>query len=239
MRSKLVAIFLVVASALVTVACSSSTEIDQGDATKPSPTPTLAPTRYVAPTPTATPTPTSTPEPTVEQVFGISAVELYSERESNATRYDQNYKGKRIRISGLVGGVDGGQVSLVVDYETFRLLDTTVLASVELHDLPVDDQVKANKGEGFEAVCTVGNYVLGSIQLRDCSGGRAIDVAIETNSSSSTAGILIVGKDIEPGRYKSEVADRLIPICYWARLSDTDGELSSIVANDSVTEGSV
>ena len=239
MQSKFVATILVATLAIAIVACSSSTETEPGEATAPPPTPTLAPSPYIAPSPTVTSTPTAKPEPTVEQVLSISAIELYSERESNATRYDQTYKGKRVRINGLVGKVDGGQISLVVDHSTFSLLDTTLLASIELHDLPVRDQIKANKGEGFEAVCTVGNYILGSIQLRDCSNGEVVEIEMEPALGSSTSGILIVGKDIEPGLYKAEVAAGLIPLCYWARLSDTDGEFSSIIANDTVTEGTV
>ena len=239
----------------LTIACSSnetaeSTPVpstDQSSIATSVAAPTATQIPALQPSPTSAPEPTNTPIPTVEPLLRITAVELYGEREANATRYDVQYKGKKVRISGLVGKIDGGQISLVVDHATFNLLDTTFLESIELHDLPINDQIKANKGEGFEAVCTVGDYILGSIQLRDCADGEAVDLATETvpgetasrKTASSTAGTLIVGQDIEPGRYKAEVVDGLVPICYWARLSETDGELSSIIANNTAMEGSV
>ena len=53
------------------------------------------------------------------------------------------------------------------------------------------------------------------------------------------AGILIVGEDIEPGIYRSSVADGSRRSCYWERLSGVDGEFASIIANGSVGEGSI
>ena len=239
----------------LTIACSSnettvSTTVPPTDRSSIAPSvaaPTATQIPAIQPSPTSVPEPTNRPLPTVEPLLSITAVELYGEREANATRYDVQYKGKKVRISGLVGKIDGGQISLVVDHATFNLLDTTFLESIELHDLPINDQIKANKGEGFEAVCTVGDYILGSIQLRDCADGEAVELAAETvlgetasrKTASSTAGTLIVGQDIQPGRYKAEVVDGLVPICYWARLSETDGELSSIIANNTAMEGSV
>ncbi len=127
------------------------------------------------------------PAPTVERVLTVNAIDLYEAREQNATRYDLRYKGKRVRINGIVGDIDGGQIRLVVDVDSFRLLGTIFLESVDLHDLPVRDQVEANKGERFEAVCTVGNYVLGSINLVDCSQGRTLPRTTRSSSPAKTA----------------------------------------------------
>jgi hypothetical protein len=41
-------------------------------------------------------------------------------------------------------------------------------------------------------------------------------------------GILLVGTDLQPGRY---IATDL-SFCYWARLSDASGSLDAILAND-------
>jgi hypothetical protein len=41
-------------------------------------------------------------------------------------------------------------------------------------------------------------------------------------------GIYLVGVDIKPGTYRSGPN----PDCYWARLSDTNGDLDSILANN-------
>ena len=245
---------LVAGVLFTTIACSNSeipgsttAPLDRSSITTSAESPMTTRIPATEPSPTVAPQPTDTPLPTVEQIISLTAVELYGEREANATRYDVQYKGKSVRIKGFVGKIDGGQISLVVDHAAFSLLDTTFLESIELHDLPINDQVKANKGEGFEAVCTVGDYILGSIQLRDCTNGKVVQLSVETSTGSllpqdnpsSTAGTLMVGKEIEPGRYKTEVADGLVPLCYWARLSDTDGEMSSIIANNAVVEGSV
>lgn len=47
-------------------------------------------------------------------------------------------------------------------------------------------------------------------------------------------GWYIVGKDIEPGRYRSNVGSD-----YWARLNSFSGELGSIIANSAFDEGTV
>ncbi|MEU7026532.1 hypothetical protein AB0A60_07520 [Streptomyces sp. NPDC046275] len=49
-------------------------------------------------------------------------------------------------------------------------------------------------------------------------------------------GMYLVGEDIAAGTYRTAgaVEDDLIPNCYWARLKDASGELSSIIANDNV-----
>ncbi|MGW6393359.1 hypothetical protein ACWFR1_23270 [Streptomyces sp. NPDC055103] len=42
-------------------------------------------------------------------------------------------------------------------------------------------------------------------------------------------GVFLVGKDIQPGTYRSDGKDNAL--CYWARLSDTTGELGDIIAS--------
>ncbi|MCX2179005.1 hypothetical protein KV205_00440 [Streptomyces sp. SKN60] len=42
-------------------------------------------------------------------------------------------------------------------------------------------------------------------------------------------GVFLVGKDIQPGTYRSDGKDNVL--CYWARLSDTTGELGDIIAS--------
>ena len=112
--------------------------------------------------PASEPTEPATPPPV------ISAIELYQEREANATRYDLNYKGKWVQITGVVGGIDGGEVRLVVDMDSYRLLGQLFLNYIALDDLPQEDQARAEKGQEFTAVCKVGEYILGTINLRDC-----------------------------------------------------------------------
>ena len=106
-------------------------------------------------------------EPAIE-LIEISAVKLYAEREANATRYDKNYMGKWVRISGLVGKIDNGKVSLVTDEEAFSLLGTTFLDTIDLNDLPEEFQINTDVGSRVSATCKVGNYILGTINLDDC-----------------------------------------------------------------------
>lgn len=53
-------------------------------------------------------------------------------------------------------------------------------------------------------------------------------------------GTFPVPGEVTPGTYKSDGPDRggVIPMCYWARLSGTSGELGEVIANGN-TEGPV
>ena len=97
----------------------------------------------------------------------ITAKDLYAEREANATRFDQQRKGKWVRVSGLIGEIDSGEIRLVVDEDSFNLLGIA-LETVNLHDLPSEVQASVNKGERFTATCRVGDFFITSMQLRDC-----------------------------------------------------------------------
>ena len=112
----------------------------------------------------------SATETVVEAVpsFVITAQELYDEREANATRYDANFKGKLIRVSGQVVVIDGGDVTLGVDPGFGLGLDTTGLSGVDLTGLTQQEQISLDKGDQVSAMCKVGDYILGSIRLRDC-----------------------------------------------------------------------
>ena len=78
---------------------------------------------------------TSKPAPTEVPVLSISAQDLYDAREANATRYDAQYKGKRVRVSGQVVKIDGGDVTLGVDATGFGI-DTMGLFGVDLTTSP-------------------------------------------------------------------------------------------------------
>ena len=53
------------------------------------------------------------------------------------------------------------------------------------------------------------------------------------------SGTHLVGKDIQPGTYRTEVKAGLFGICYWERLAGLSGGFEDIIANDAVGEGSV
>lgn len=109
----------------------------------------------------------SDPEPEATPI-AISAEQLYQEREDNASRYDLNYQGKWVRVTGLVGEIDGGEVRLVVDRESYNLLGGLFLDYVALNDLSQEEQASAVKDQQFTVTCKVGNYILGTINLDDC-----------------------------------------------------------------------
>ena len=65
----------------------------------------------------------------------------------------------------------------------------------------------------------------------------------KTPSKEVGAGVHKIGEDIPAGRYTTTVPDGSFAHCYWARLKDDAGDLSSIIANDNLigagTKGSL
>ena len=45
-------------------------------------------------------------------------------------------------------------------------------------------------------------------------------------------GTYIVGINIQPGTYRGQAGTQITESCYWARLKDVSGGISSIIAND-------
>lgn len=56
-----------------------------------------------------------------------------------------------------------------------------------------------------------------------------------SRSTGIPEGTHVVGRDVEPGEYRTEGPEG-DNFCYWSRLSDTTGTVASIIANDA-TEG--
>lgn len=102
-----------------------------------------------------------------ERVETLTAQALYDAREENATRFDDRYLGKRIRIRGQVVKIDNDRVTLGVDATGFGI-DDSGLFGVDLNGLPRDVQAGLNRGQRFTAVCEVGNFIIGTIMMEDC-----------------------------------------------------------------------
>ncbi len=115
--------------------------------------------------PTPEPEPTAIPIPAPD----VTAVALYQERKDNATRFDLQRKGKRVRITGMVGQVEDGDIRLVVDRESYRVLGSIFIEFIALKDLPAEVQASVDKNQQFTATCKVGEYVLGTMNLEDCT----------------------------------------------------------------------
>ena len=121
-----------------------------------------APRAKTAPAATAVPTATSVPlaEVTPDQLLG--------EREANAVRYDAQYKGKQVRITGEVEKIE----------RRVSLISRSLIGGVDLKDLPDDDLISLNIGDVITATCRVGDYVLGTITLDRCNiEGSTLDSA--------------------------------------------------------------
>ncbi len=195
----------------------------------------LLPEAEDAPASEPTPPEPATPPPV------ISAIDLYQEREANATRYDLNYKGKWVQITGVVGAIEGGEVRLVAG--------GSFLSNVYLHDLSPQEQARADKWQEFTALCRVGNYILGTINLRDCRAAATpspTDTPTPTMTPEPTAmptptatpdntpktefgnGSYEVGVDIAPGTYRSEGPEDPFPLCSFARLKTAGASFADL-----------
>ena len=60
--------------------------------------------------------------------------------------------------------IDQGDVTLGVDLG----YGVQGMMAVDLEDLPQADQIKLDKGVQVSAVCRVGDYIIGTIRMRDC-----------------------------------------------------------------------
>ena len=140
-----------------------------------------APATEAEPTAAPQPSPTSAPvvsPPTEEPMPSVTAQQLHDERKANATRYDAQYKGNWVRISGQVTKIDGGDVFLGAD---------GFLNDVILQDLSQEEQIALDKGDTVTATCRVGNYILGSIFLEGCELHPTEMPAVEVRAPATEA----------------------------------------------------
>ena len=226
---------------LLITACGGQADVQTSDA----PAPTSAP-------PTAVP-PTATPKP----IESVTAQELYDAREANATRFDDQYKGKTVRVSGEVVQIEDGDVTLGIDRGYG--IDTSGLSGVDLKDLSKEEQISLDKGEQISAVCEVGNYIIGTMMMKKCKlDAPTDDVAVTAPQSKPTApaeppatpgpmataeptatpepklsldpGTHKVGTDIEAGVYAGTAGADIGEWCTWRRLSGVTGDSDEIIA---------
>ena len=165
---------------------------EEDEATTPTVEPVVVtlteePEESAQPTAQAEPTPEPTPRP-----VRISAEELWRERENNATRFDDTYKGKWVVVYGEVAEVDDGDVRLTVDSDSLGMdlsefgIDTSdidlglpLMAYIAMQDLPREQQAAPNAGDQFEATCKVEDFrAMGYevMYLGDCHSGRVVEL---------------------------------------------------------------
>jgi len=56
-----------------------------------------------------------------------------------------------------------------------------------------------------------------------------------SNPAQIGPGTYLIGRDIQPGRYRGQAGTDFLDSCYWGRLSDVSGELNGLLANDNAT----
>ena len=98
------------------------------------------------------------------QLETVSAHQLFAEREANATRFDDKYKGKRFNVTGTVSKIEGGKVYLCAGEIAFG----TCFEEIALEDLPRETQASLNKGQRITAACKVGNFIIMTMFMEDC-----------------------------------------------------------------------
>ena len=155
---------------LLITACAVESDVQTSDA----PPPTSAP-------PTAVP-PTATPKP----IESVTAQELYDAREANATRFDDQYKGKTVRVSGQVVTVEDGDVTLGIDLATasthMALSACTSMTSRRKNRSP---SIRANR---YPPSAKLGNYIIGTMMMKKCKlDAPTDDVAVTAPQSKPTA----------------------------------------------------
>ena len=57
----------------------------------------------------------------------------------------------------------------------------------------------------------------------------------DSNPAQIGPGTYLIGRDIQPGRYRGQAGTGFLDSCYWARLGDVSGELNGLLANDNAT----
>jgi hypothetical protein len=96
------------------------------------------------------------------------------------------------------------------------------------------DEIIANRNENdsYATVAISKNDV--GFESNGC-GEWTKDLSRVTDSTTTVAvdGTYVVGTDLKAGKWRSSGGE----FCYWARLKNFGGTLSSIIANDNVSGG--
>ena len=92
-----------------------------------------------------------------------AAVHLIQAREENASRFDLEWKGNRINVTGVVDRVDDGKIYLVAEGTFLTLWHW--MDSVK-KSRQVGTQLR--RRDEVEYACEVGDYVFGTVLMNDC-----------------------------------------------------------------------
>jgi hypothetical protein len=103
-------------------------------------------------------------EKDAEVAIDVTADELASAYKKNEIAGDQKYKGKKLRVTGVVDGID----SDITDSAVVRLKAKGEFLGVSARGLPKDEAAVLEKGKTVIFECTGAGEVISSPQLRDC-----------------------------------------------------------------------
>ena len=176
--------------------------------------PTTVPTETAIPEPTSTPTPkpptnTPTPKPpTATPVLGLFGPGTYLVGDDIQPGIYWGMGGE-----GIIGSCYWARLSnLSGEFDALIANENSVgQFYIEIKDTD----------EAFETACEI-------IQLEYAP-------VPETESFYDQPWNVLVGRDIQPGRYRGKAGADIMDSCYWARLRNVTGEFDSLIANDNAT----
>ena len=100
---------------------------------------------------------------------GVTATELWEEKQSNPVRFEKTYVSNEVTVTGEVWEVSRQRVDLVVNEKVYKSTGF-ILATVRLLGFSEEEILLMDKGKDITAVCTVEEndwfIVLGSCTLR-------------------------------------------------------------------------
>lgn len=104
------------------------------------------------------------PEPVAEAPVSVTAMELFSAYDANEVAADTAYKGKTLKVSGKVAGIDKDFTDTVI----VKLQTSNQFMDVMAYDVAPDVAGSLRKGQALTLTCRGEGRVMGSPVLRRC-----------------------------------------------------------------------
>jgi hypothetical protein len=159
----------IIVGAIGTVLLVAAGIVSAFSKTPPASTTTHAPTGAAAAEPKRAPAdparaPEPKPEPVAEAPVSVTAMELFSAYDANEVAADTAYKGKTLRVSGKVAGIDKDFTDTVI----VKLQTSNQFMDVMAYDVAPDVAGNLRKGQALTLTCRGEGRVMGSPVLRRC-----------------------------------------------------------------------
>lgn len=101
------------------------------------------------------------PAPAVE----VSATQLFQDYDANEVAADQKYKGKRLKVTGSVAGINKN----AFDNIYVEIATPNEFSSVHAQGIPEATAAALQKGQAIEVSCNGAGLMMGSPMLDECS----------------------------------------------------------------------